>query len=363
MTDGLSLWEPVARAVDLSVPLEHRRGIAIVGAGAIVDNAHLPAYRAAGLDVVGLLDLDVDRAKQVADRHGVPRAYGSLDELLDDDAVEVLDVAVVAEAQPDIVRAAVATGRHLLCQKPFASDLATARELVSLADGAGVRVAVNQQMRFEEGIAAARAIAQQGWLGDLTAMTFHVDIATDFSAWEWLVTSERLEVSYHSIHYLDAIRSILGDPSRAFCASGRRPGQVPRGETRTMTTLLFPDGVSAGLHVNHENITGDVHAHYRLDGSAGSVRGTLGLLYDYPRGRPDTLELNSLVLPTDGWLSYPVTRRWIPDAFVGPMAGLLRWISTGEEAPTSARDNLGTLALVDALYASQATGQAQEVRA
>jgi predicted dehydrogenase len=361
MTDGLSLWAPIAHAVDLSVPPEHRRGIAVVGAGAIVDNAHLPAYRAAGLDVVGLLDVDADRAKQVASRHGIARAYGSLDELLDDAAVEVVDVAVVAEAQPDIVRAAVATGRHLLCQKPFAPDLTTARELVSLADRAGVRVAVNQQMRFEEGIAAARAIAQHGWLGELTAMTFHVDIATDFSAWDWLVSSERLEVSYHSIHYLDAIRSILGDPARAFCVGGRRPGQVPRGETRTMTTLVYENAVSAGLHVNHENITGDVRAHFRLDGSEGSVRGTLGLLYNYPHGRPDTIELNSRVLPTDGWLPYPVTRRWIPDAFVGPMSGLLRWIADGEEAPTSARDNLGTLALVDALYASQTTGQAQEV--
>jgi predicted dehydrogenase len=358
---GLDLWAPVARAVDLAVPAEHRRGIAVVGAGAIVDNAHLPAYRSAGLDVVGILDLDVDRAKDVATRHGVDRVYGTLDELLDDDAVEVVDVAVVAEAQPAIVRAAAATGRHLLCQKPFAPDLATARELVDVADAAGVRVAVNQQMRFEEGIAAARAIAEQGWIGEPTAMTFHVDIATDFTAWDWLVGSERLEVAYHSIHYVDSIRSILGDPRSVFCVGGRRPGQAPVGETRTMTTLVFDDGVSAGLHVNHENITGDVRAEFRLDGSEGSVRGTIGLLYDYPHGRPDTVELSSRVLPTDGWLPYPVTHRWIPDAFVGPMSGLLRWIATGEEAPTSARDNLGTLALVDALYASQASGTAQEV--
>lgn len=46
-------------------------------------------------------------------------------------------------------------------------------------------------------------------------------------------------------------------------------------------------------------------------------------LYDYPHGRPDTVELNSSVLPTDGWLPYPVTMRWIPDAFSGPMRALL----------------------------------------
>lgn len=69
----------------------------------------------------------------------------------------------------------------------------------------------------------------------------------------------------------------------------------------------------------------------------------------------------SQTLPTDGWLSYPVTKRWLPDAFVGPIAGLLRWIETGERAPTGAEDNLGTLALVDALYASMDSGDAQKV--
>jgi predicted dehydrogenase len=54
-----------------------------------------------------------------------------------------------------------------------------------------------------------------------------------------------------------------------------------------------------------------------------------------------------------------VTTRWIPDAFAGPMVALLRSIATGERAPTDAEDNLGTLALLEALYASIATGAAQ----
>ena len=64
-----------------------------------------------------------------------------------------------------------------------------------------------------------------------------------------------------------------------------------------MSTLDFGNGIAAVLHVNHENIGGDFRAEYRLDGSEGSVRGTLGLLLDYPRGRPDTLEVFSRTLP------------------------------------------------------------------
>ncbi|MGJ9412909.1 Gfo/Idh/MocA family protein [Aeromicrobium sp. CF4.19] len=360
---GSEIWADVAADVDLTVAPEQRRRIGVVGAGAIVDNAHLPAYAAAGLEVVAIHDLDADRAADVAARHGIATVHSTLSAMLDDPSVEVVDVAVVAHAQPDIVRATVAAGKHLLCQKPFTPDLQTGRELVELARAAGVHIAVNQQMRFEEGIAAARSMVERGWIGEPTAMEFRTNIATDFSQWPWLLASERLEVSYHSIHYLDSIRSILGDPERVFCHGGRRPGQAPRAETRTMSTLVYPDGVGAVLHVNHENIAGDVRAEFRIDGSEGSIRGTIGLLYDYPHGRPDTVELFSRVLPTDGWLPYPVTRRWIPDAFVGPMAGLLAAVAEGGEAPTAAADNLHTLALVEALYASMQTREAQKVEA
>ena len=360
--NGLERWQPIAAAIDHTIPEDHKRRIAIVGAGTIVEVAHLPAYRLAGLEVVGLYDLDHERASRVAKEFGIETVYDSLEELLADERVAVVDVAVLVEAQPDIVRQAIAAGKHLLCQKPFVQDLQVGRELIELAESAGLRIVVNQQLRYDEGIAATRAILQAGWIGDPTAMSFNVDIGTDWSAWPWLVAAERLEVNYHSIHYLDSVRSILGDPRTAFCVGGRRPGQIVQGETRTMSTLLFDGGVSAVLHVNHENLGGDYRAEFRLDGSEGSVRGTLGLLYDYPRGRPDTLEVYSRTLPTDGWLSYPVTKRWLPDAFIGPMAGLLRWIETGQVAPTAAADNLGTLALVDALYHSMDTGQAQEVR-
>jgi predicted dehydrogenase len=135
---------PIADAVRLTVPPEHRRPIAIVGAGAIVDVAHLPAYRDAGLEVCGLVDLDRERAAEVAARHGVPNVYGDLDELLADERVEVVDIAVVPWAQPEVLGAVLAAGKHALAQKPFAPDLATGRDLVATARAAGVHVAVNQ---------------------------------------------------------------------------------------------------------------------------------------------------------------------------------------------------------------------------
>jgi predicted dehydrogenase len=349
----------VASACTLDVPPDRRLPIAVVGAGAIVDVAHLPAYRAGGLEVVGIFDIDRSRAHDTADRHGIGMVYDTLDELLDDERVQVVDIAVTAQAQPEIVRAALATGRHVLGQKPFAPTAAIAAELADIADARGLVLAVNQQLRFDEGIAAAHRMVELGWLGTLTAMTIEVDIWSAWESWPWALHAPRLEVMIHSIHYHDVIRWFLGEPATVYCAGGRTPGQVPAGETRTVTTCRYASGAVSLVHANHENARGDGSAVFRIDGSQGSIRGTLGLLYDYPSGRPDTVEVNSSVLPTDGWLPYPVTTRWIPDAFLGPMGSVMEAVATGTPPRTSARDNVGTLRLVEAIYASMETGTAQ----
>ncbi|HEX6686837.1 MAG TPA: Gfo/Idh/MocA family oxidoreductase [Candidatus Limnocylindrales bacterium] len=351
----------IAQGCRIRIPDEHKRPIAIVGAGEIVDVAHLPAYRAHDLDVRGIFDINVDRARDVAARHAVPTVYPTLEALLADDGVEVVDIAVVAPYQPEIAHAALGAGKHLLCQKPLAPDLATARALVGAAEEAGLKVAVNQQFRWDEGMCAARAMVRRGWIGEVTTMSFTVDVATDFSAWNWLVESDRLEIMYHSIHYLDAVRSVMGNPTRVFATAARLPGQKPKGETHTISTLVFDRQKSAVLNINHNNLSADLRAEFRISGTLGTVHGTLGLLANYPHGGPDTLRLHSTVLPTDGWLSYPVSTRWIPDAFAGPVAGLLDWIATGRTAPTAARDNLHTLAVVDALYRSIDSGHDQEL--
>jgi predicted dehydrogenase len=349
----------VAHACTLDVAADRRLPIAVVGAGAIVDIAHLPAYRAGGLEVLGIFDIDESRARDAADRHGIATVYDSLADLLDDERVHVVDVAVTAHAQPSIVQAALESGRHVLGQKPFAPTAGIAADLADIADTRGLVLAVNQQLRFDEGMAAAHRMVELGWLGTLTAMTIEVDIWTAWESWPWMLHAPRLEVMNHSIHYHDVIRWFLGEPTTVYCAGGRTPGQAAAGETRTVTTCRYASGAVSMVHANHENSRGDNSAVFRIDGTHGSIRGTLGLLYDYPGGRPDTVEVNSSVLPTDGWLPYPVTTRWIPDAFLGPMGSVMDAVATGTPPRTSARDNIATLRLVEAIYASMHTGRAQ----
>jgi predicted dehydrogenase len=340
------------------MPARRDRGIAIVGAGGIVQYAHLPAYQQAGFRVVGITDVDREKARRVAHEHGLPRVYDEVDALLADPAVEIVDIAVFPWEQTALVERAAAAGKHLLCQKPLADRYDQAVRAVAAARNAGVKLAVNQQMRWDAGIRSLKQLLTDGWLGEPTYATIQVHVLTDWTLWPWIYASDHLEVMYHSIHYLDSLRFLLGDPARVFTSASRSPGESTPGETRTLTIWEYPSNLRVLVDVNHGNWHDDRYAIFRIEGSEGMAKGTLGLMYDYPRGRPDTLEFTSSRYYPGTWFRPTLESMWIPDAFVGPMASLMCAIEDGGEPETSGADNLGTLRAVFAAYRSMAEGRA-----
>ena len=354
----IEVFREVSEACRLEIPAAHRVPVAIIGAGGIVDGAHLPAYSKSGIEVVGIFDTDAAKAQDVATRHKIPNVYVSIDELLEKSNATVIDIAVPSAAQPDIFAKVANSKHHILAQKPMAPTVEQGVVMADLVDSNGIIAAVNQQLRFEEGVAAAHKMVELGWIGTVTSISITVNLDTPWELWPWAKDLERLEVMLHSIHYHDLIRWFLGEPRTVFCAAGRTKGQFPKGETRTVTTAVYDEGVTSVVHANHVNRGGDNLAEFRIDGDQGAIRGTLGLLYNYPDGRVDTLEVNSKVVPTDGWLPYPVTQRWFPDAFIGTMGSVMSAIASGSILRSSVRDNVKTLKLVDALYRSMDSGTA-----
>ena len=351
----IDLFRDVSEYCRLEIPKSHHRKIGIIGAGGIVAVAHLPAYELAGLPVHGITDLNLDKANELAEKFGIGRVYQNHQEMIDDPEIEVVDIAVPASEQPGIMLAALAAGKHIPAQKPLATSVSAALALLEAVKSTKLLVAVNQQLRFDEGMAAAHRMVELGMIGEVTNFSITVNLDTPWELWEWAQSMERLEIMVHSIHYHDVVRWFMGEPESVYAIAGKTPGQLPIGETRTISSYRFNDGSSAVVHANHVNRGGDNTAEFRIDGTNGSIRGTLGLLYDYPTGRVDTLELNSKALPTDGWLPYPVTTRWIPHAFIGTMGSLLSAVATGTEMRSSLEDNVDTIKLVDALYTSVET--------
>ena len=357
----IDLFKEVSEFAKLEISESIKLPIAIVGAGGIVDGAHLLAYKKAGLEIVGITDVDQDRAKDVASRHDISTVYPDLASMLRDSQAKVIDIAVPPAVKRDVFIEVAKSGRHILAQKPLATSVADGEMIIKASKDSGIIAGVNQQLRFEEGIAAAYKMVDLGWVGKVTSISITVNLATPWEMFPWAKNMEKLEIMVHSIHYHDVIRWFLGEPISVYSVAGRTKGQFPIGETRTVSTYKYPDEVSAIVHANHVNRGGDNYAEFRIDGDSGSIRGTLGLLYDYPTGRVDTLEVNSSKLPTDGWTPYPVTTRWFPDAFIGTMGSLLGAIAGKNSLRSSVEENLGTLKLVAALYESIATNRVVEL--
>ena len=324
--------------------------IGIIGCGGIVSGAHLPAYKAAGLHISAVYDLDGEKARAVAAEFDIPVVASSVEELAGRADVDIVDVAVLPTVQPTVVPVVAAAGKPMLCQKPLAMDYVTGVAVVQAAERAGVPLAVNHQMRWDAGIAASRDLVAQGALGTVTEAQIQVSVSTPLHMWAWIAEMPHLDIKIHSTHYLDALRSILGDPRWVTSIHGRYPDQAPVvGETMTKTVLEYPDGVQGMVATNHFNEHGTPYAEFRILGTEGTLAGTIGLMYDYPRGRPDTL---SLFRDGEEVQVFDFDTLWLPDAFLGPMSELMDAVATGRTPVTAGRLMLPTLAIGEAAYRS-----------
>ncbi len=332
-------------------------GIAIVGCGGIVNYGHLPAYEACRFRVAGCYDINQEAAEHTAAAHHIPRVYRRMDDLLADPEVSVVDIAVPAWEQRSVVRQVASSRKHLLCQKPLAETYAHAVEIVRLARTAGVKLAVNQQLRWSPLVRALRILLNQGWIGQVLDVQLRVSIETPWELWPWLRDQPRLEVLFHSIHYVDSLRSLFGDPALVTSHHTRHPTQQTRGETKTITVWDYPSGLQVLIAVCHYDWSHEIYSVLRVLGTEGLFEGTIGTNYNYPHGRNDTAKFVSASDPSRN-VDATLPGRWIPDAFYGPMASLMAAIQTDGEPATAGEDNLATLRAVEAAYRSAVEGRA-----
>ncbi len=327
-------------------------GIGIAGAGAIITSSHLPAYKKAEYNVVAIYDRDPARARAAASEFGIPHACATFEELVSLTDVGIVDIAVPPNYQPEMARAVMARKKHLLCQKPLAWTLEEAAALVAEAERAGIKLAVNQQMRWDPMIRETRRLQKSGVLGTIVNVSLDESVLTDWAQWTWIPPAPHLDLMLHSIHYFDSLRYLFGDPEWVFCTTGKFPGQKEVAETRSFSTFGYPNELIVRINVHHNNWTDDQVMGWRVEGTAGIIRGRFGHLDNYPHGGPDAMEYT--LRDETSWHKVEITDRWFPDAFAGPMGSLLQAIKTGGEAETNGRDNLKTLEMVWACYRSAA---------
>ncbi len=333
------------------------RPIIVVGAGSIVRDAHLPAYAKAKLPVQGIYDLSSDRAQTLAEQFGVRRVYSTLDEaLLDAGKDTVFDVAVPANAQLSVLPY-LPKGAAVLLQKPMGETLAEAKEVLRICRERGLSAAVNFQLRFAPKLLAARAPADAGMLGEVHDMEVRVSVLQPWHMWAFLAKAPRVEILYHSIHYIDLVRSWFGTPQSVYAKTTVSPMAPSLAATRSVVIFDYGERRRVFLHSNHgHDFSPDSQASLvQWEGTSGAMQAQMGVNLDYPRGKPDTLRM--IRRGDESWTDLPVHGNWFPDAFVGSMGSLQAFVEgSAQTLPTSVEDAIDTMRTVEAAYRSSERG-------
>ncbi len=220
--------------------IKNQWNIGIVGSGFIIQECHLPAYLKAGYQISGVASRTYENAKKVAEQFELQKAYSSVDELLRAPEIDVVDIAVPPHLQKDIVREAAKQGKHVLVQKPIATHLTDAKEIVDICEEAEVKLVVNQNGRFDPAIRAAKNLIDKGYIGKPVLATIQLRYKPHWQ--EYQKEYERLMFLFMSIHHLDQFRFWFDTPERIYASAAPHPNGDYKGEYLGAYQLEYDSG-------------------------------------------------------------------------------------------------------------------------
>ncbi len=337
-----------------------KRPIYIIGAGGIVNDAHLPAYKIAGFNVRGIFDIVPAKAKATGDKFGIPDTFSTLEEMIARlPANAVLDVAVPGSETIPILKKLPA-GSSVLLQKPMGENYKEAGEILALVRKKKLLAAINFQLRYAPYILAAKDLINKGLIGELNDIEINVNVYTPWHLWSFLFTSPRVEILYHSIHYIDLIRNLLGDPKSIYAKTTKHPSMADLASVRSNIIIDYGDMIRANILTNHCHNYGTPkqQSYIKIEGSKGAIKINFGALIDYPRGAADSFEY--VVLDDNkepAWQEMKIEGSWFPHAFIGSMSQLMLAAEGAIDRPdNSAEDCIHTMACVEAAYRSSEEG-------
>jgi predicted dehydrogenase len=338
----------------------NKQPIYMIGAGGIVNAAHLPAYKIAGFRVQGIYDLDSQKATDTATKFSIPCIFKSLEEMIGNlPANPILDVAVPGSAMMEILEQ-LPSHAFVLLQKPMGENLAEAKRILEITRRKKMTAAVNFQLRYAPFILEAKNMIAEGLLGELHDIEINVNVYTPWQLWDFLFQSPRVEILYHSIHYIDLVRSFLGNPHTVYARSTKHPAMKELASVRSNIIMDYGDMVRANILTNHGHVYGldQQQSYIKLEGTKGAIKISFGVLKNYPDGVPDQFEY---IVSKNGrfgkWQAKEIEGTWFPHAFIGSMQQVMEAAEGNIEKPdNSVEDCIHTMACVEAAYRSSEQG-------
>ena len=329
--------------------------IGAIGAGMIMAECHLEAYRLGGFTVGAIASRTRIKAEEIATRYGIASVHDTPEALIADASLDIIDIAYPPHLQPALIRHALRQPhiKGILAQKPLALSLEEARALRDEAKAAGKILSVNQNMRYDQSMRVLKQLLDHGALGEPVFAQIDMHAIPHWQG--FLQGYDRLTLSNMSVHHLDVLRFLFGDPSEVTTVTRTDPRTEFAHQDGIVSTMLrFPSGLLA-LSLEDvwsgpraEGYADDQHINWRVEGTEGVAKGTIG----WPTGAPSTLTYASRKETGGAWVSPEWDTMWFPHAFIGVMEQLQWAIHSGEAPALSVADNVRTMALVEAAYRS-----------
>ncbi len=326
-------------------PRTYRPRIGMIGTGGI-SNSHLDAYSAAGWDVVALWNRSRAKAEEKAVEFCPDaRIANDIQELLDDSEIDVIDITLPTDVRAPVIEAVLKSGKHVLSQKPFASDLVTGKALVELADKQGVQLAVNQNGRWSPHMAWMREACRAGHIGEVQSVHTAIHWDHGWTAGTPFDEIEDLILYDFGIHWFDFVSSIVGNRARSvFASASHAKGQNNKVPLLAQAMVDLDHG-QASLVFDGGTKHGPLDATY-ISGTMGSISSE----------GPD-LGQQTITLTTSNGIARPALHgAWFNDGFRGAMGELLCAIEENRAPENNARDNLRSLEITFAALRSQKSG-------
>jgi predicted dehydrogenase len=333
--------------------------IIIIGAGGIVGDAHLPAYKKAGFQVFGITNRTKEKAEKLAAQWDIPNVYDSIaDAVAAAPENAVYDITIVPEKFVQSLEQ-LPDGGAVLMQKPMGDYYEQSEEILAGCRRKKLAAAINCQLRFAPFVNAARYLIEGGFIGELYDMEIRVSVNTPWHLFPFVFDRPRLEIQYHSIHYIDLIRSFLGDPKSVMAKTLQHPEKTLP-STRSTILMDYGNTIRAVINTNHDHVFGPTNeeSFIKWEGTKGAIKVKMGLLMDYPHGLPDKFEyclLEENKKPV--WKTKKIEGSWFPEAFIGSMSHLMRYKEgSSDQLKTSVEDVIKTMAVVENAYLSSDAG-------
>jgi D-apiose dehydrogenase len=327
---------------------------ALLGAGFFAQYQAEAWSRLPGVELVAVADPRLAAAEDVARRFGIPRAYSSAETLLQQEAVDYVDIATRPDTHLPLTRLAASHGTHIICQKPMAPTWEECAAMVEAARQAGVRLLIHENWRWQPWYRELRRLLEGGALGRLFHLGFRLRTGDGrgpepYPAQPYFREMERFLVQESLVHFLDTARFLAGEIREVWCRTGRI-NPVIRGEDCALIHLDFESG--AGGLIDSNRISGPnppdlTFGTLVLEGDAATARlATDGTLWLQRHGEPE--RPHPYDWPDTGYRG---------DSVFALQAHLASCLRTGAPAESDGETYLRTAAAVFACYASAEKGR------